>query len=162
MIATLSGTRAESAPLVARTVLALVMFPHGAQHALGWFGGPGLTATVAWMSGTLGIPWPLAALAVAVELIAPVALLVGVGGRVAAASLMVLMIVAASIHIPNGFFMNWFGTLKAGSEGYEYHLIVIGLASVIALMGSGMFSVDYALFGGGNSRRRTRLRPARG
>jgi len=145
MLRTLIATRRESAPLVARLVLGLVMFPHGAQHALGWFGGYGFHGTLGWMTGTLGFPAPLAALAIVVELVAPFALVFGLGGRVAAAGIIGLMLGAASTHLANGFFMNWFGTLKAGTEGYEYHLIAIALAAVVAIDGSGALSVDRVL-----------------
>ena len=37
-------TDTVAGPAVARTVLGLVMFPHGAQHALGWFGGYGFAS----------------------------------------------------------------------------------------------------------------------
>jgi putative oxidoreductase len=55
------------------------------------------------------------------------------------------MLGAASTHLPNGFFMNWFGTLPAGSEGFEYHLLMIGLAGIVALGGSGAWSLDLLL-----------------
>ena len=94
------------------------------------------------MTGTLGIPAPLAALAIVTELVAPLLLILGLGGRVAAFGIAGLMAVAASTHAANGFFMNWFGSLPAGAEGFEYHLIAIGLASVVVIKGSGAWSVD--------------------
>ena len=145
MLRKLIATNRESAPLVARLVLGLVMFPHGAQHALGWFGGYGFHGTLGWMTGTLGFPAPLAALAIVVELLAPFALVLGLVGRVAAAGIFGLMAVAASTHAPNGFFMNWFGGMKPGTEGYEYHLIALALAAVVAIKGSGVFSIDRLL-----------------
>jgi putative oxidoreductase len=138
----LISTSSEPAPLLARVVLGLVMFPHGAQHALGWFGGYGFSGTLGWMTDTLGFPAPLAALAIVTELVAPFALVVGLGGRFAAAGIFGLMLGAASTHAANGFFMNWFGTLPAGTEGFEYHLIVMALAAVVAIKGSGALSVD--------------------
>ena len=45
----------------------LILFPHGAQHVLGWFGGYGFQGTLGWMTGTLGFPAPLAALALVTE-----------------------------------------------------------------------------------------------
>ncbi|MDB5039526.1 MAG: DoxX family protein, partial [Candidatus Eremiobacteraeota bacterium] len=36
----------DTAFLILRLGLAIVMFPHGAQKALGWFGGEGISATV--------------------------------------------------------------------------------------------------------------------
>jgi putative oxidoreductase len=66
----------------------------------------------------------------------------GLGGRFAAMGLAGLMAVAAQTHAANGFFMNWFGTLPAGAEGFEYHLLVIAIALAVAVRGSGAFSVD--------------------
>jgi putative oxidoreductase len=131
-----------TAPVIARLALAVVLFPHGAQHALGWFGGYGFSGTLGWMTGTLSFPAPLAALGIVSELLAPVALLAGVGGRLAGALLFSLMAFAASTHLDNGFFMNWFGTLPTGAEGFEYHLLAMALALVVVIAGSGRFSVD--------------------
>ena len=130
------------APALARLTLGLVLFPHGAQHVLGWFGGYGFHGTLAWMTGTLGFPTPLAELALVTEIAAPFALVLGLGGRVAALGVVGLMLGALSTHASNGFFMNWFGRLPAGQEGFEYHLIVIALASVVAIEGSGVWSLD--------------------
>src|SRR4051812_47894708 len=47
-----------------RCMLALVMVPHGAQKALGLFGGYGMRATMAYFTGTLGIPAPVAFLVI--------------------------------------------------------------------------------------------------
>lgn len=121
------------------------MLPHGLQHALGLLGGYGFRGTLGWMTGTLGFPAPLAALAIVVELVAPFALVLGLGGRLAAAEIFCLMVGAASTHVHNGFFMNWFGAMKPGVEGYEYHLIAIALATVVAIEGSGALSLDRLL-----------------
>lgn len=147
MLRRLISTRRDVAPLVARVILGVVMFPHGAQHTFGWFGGYGFQGTLGFMTGTLGFPAPLAALGIIIELLAPVALIVGLAGRVAGAGLVAFMLVAASTHTANGFFMNWFGSLKPGVEGFEYHLLTIALGLVVAIAGSGAASVDAALFG---------------
>ena len=141
----LVATDAAAAPLVARVSLGLLLFPHGAQHALGWFGGYGFAGTLGWMTDTLGFPAPLAALAIAVELLAPIALVLGAGGRLAALGLVGLMAGAIATHLPNGFFMNWFGALPAGAEGFEYHLAVVALAAVVVIAGAGRLSVDRRL-----------------
>jgi putative oxidoreductase len=138
----LTATGRDHGALVARLVLAAVMLPHGAQHALGWLGGYGFAGTLHWMTGTLGFPAPLAALAIVIELVAPLALLVGLGGRLAAAGLFGLMVGAARTHLPNGFFMNWFGAMPAGSEGFEYHLLALALAAVVMIRGSGSLALD--------------------
>ena len=96
-------------------------------------------------TGTLGFPAFLAVIALVTEITAPVALVLGLGGRVAALGVIGLMLGAASTHLSNGFFMNWFGTLPAGSEGFEYHLLVLALAGIVALGGSGAWSLDRLL-----------------
>src|SRR3954454_10237908 len=105
-------------PTLARFGVALILLPHGLQHDLGWFGGYGFSGTLGWMTGTLGFPAPLAAAGLVVELVAPLLLLVGFGGRATAAALFAFMAFAASTHVPNGFFMNWFGKLTTGQEGF--------------------------------------------
>ena len=132
-------------PTLARLAVGLILFPHGAQHVLGWFGGYGFRGTLGWMTGTLGFPAFLAVLALVTEITAPVALVLGLGGRLAALGVIGLMLGAASTHLSNGFFMNWFGALPAGSEGFEYHLLVIALAGIVALGGSGAWSLDRLL-----------------
>lgn len=138
-------TDAAPAPVLLRVTLAAILFPHGAQHLLGWFGGYGFTGTHQWMTGTLGIPAALATLAILTEFFAPIALLVGLGGRLAALGIVGVMVGAASTHVANGLFMNWYGTLPAGVEGFEFHLLVIAMALAIVLQGSGAWSVDRLL-----------------
>jgi len=128
-----------------RLTLALVLLPHGLQHMFSLFGGYGFTATLGWMTGTLGIPAPLAAAGIVLEVAAPALLIAGLGSRLWGAALAVFMATAASTHVPNGFFMNWFGTLPAGSEGFEYHLLAIVLAIAIAVNGGGALSLDRIL-----------------
>lgn len=138
-------TSDDPAVLLARVTLGLVMFPHGAQHALGWFSGYGFHGTLAWMTGTLGFPAALAAIAIVTEIVAPILLVTGTAGRVAAAGILGIMLGAASTHLQNGFFMNWFGALKPGYEGFEYHIIAGALALVVIISGSGAVSVDRLL-----------------
>lgn len=135
-------TEAAPAQTVVRLALGLVIFPHGAQHALGWFGGRGFAGTVSWMTDDLGILLPFAVLAVVTELIAPVALVVGLGGRLAGLGIAAIMAVAARTHASEGFFMNWWGSLPAGAEGYEYHLLALAMGLGVAIGGSGAWSLD--------------------
>jgi putative oxidoreductase len=97
------------------------------------------------MTGTLGFPAPLAALAIVTELVAPFFLIAGLGGRLAAGGIAYIMAGAILSHAPAGFFMNWFGKLPPGTEGFEYHLLVTALAVVVAIKGSGALSVDRRL-----------------
>lgn len=137
----LIATRADLAPVIARVALGAVMFPHGAQKALGWFGGHGFRGTMGFMTGQMGIPAPFAVLAIAAEFLGAVGLVTGTLSRVAALGIAVTMLVAIVMaHAGNGFFMNWTGT-QAG-EGFEYHLLAIALAAIVLVKGGGSWSVD--------------------
>jgi putative oxidoreductase len=125
-----------------RMSLALVLLPHGAQHLLGAFDGFGFRATLDWMTGTLRLPTEAALLGIAIEFVAPLALIVGAGTRLAAVALALFMAVAASTHTANGFFMNWVGQLPAGAEGFEYHVLAIALAVAVGARGAGAWSLD--------------------
>jgi putative oxidoreductase len=127
-----------------RLGLAAVFFPHGAQKALGWFGGYGYAGTMGFFTGTLHIPAFFAFLAIAAEFGGALALLAGFGTRIAALGIASVMVVAvATVHWSNGFFMNWAGTQKG--EGFEYHLLALVLAGALIVLGGGKFSVDRAL-----------------
>ncbi|HUM04113.1 MAG TPA: DoxX family protein [Terriglobales bacterium] len=128
---------------ILRVVLGVVFFVHGAQKLLGWFGGFGLAGTLGFMH-QLGIPAPLAYLAIATEFFGGLGLIVGFLTRIPALGIAVDMIVAVfTVHYPNGFFMNWIGNQKG--EGYEYHLLAIAMAAALLLRGAGRFSIDRTL-----------------
>jgi putative oxidoreductase len=143
MMKRLLATSDSWALAVVRLALGVVMFGHGAQKMLGWFGGNGFTGTMGFFTGQ-GIPAPLAFLAIAAEFFGSLGLIVGLLGRVAAFGIFCNMVVAIlTVHLPNGFFMNWFG--KQAGEGFEYHILAIGLALAIMIGGSGALSFDRAL-----------------
>ena len=125
-----------------RLTFGLVLLPHGAQHLLGAFGGSGFHGTVTWMTGTLGIPAPLAVAGVLLEFFGGLLLIAGVATRPVAAALSVFMTTAASTHVANGFFMNWVATLPAGTEGFEYHLLAITICVALAIRGGGACAMD--------------------
>ena len=141
---TLFKTDASFAPLVARLTLGLVMFPHGAQKALGLFGGYGFSGTMNFFTGQMHIPALFAFLAIAAEFAGSIGLITGFLSRVWAFGIGVVMLVATLMaHASNGFFMNWAGNQKG--EGFEYHLLAIGLALVVILSGAGKWSFDRLL-----------------
>jgi putative oxidoreductase len=142
-LAKLTSTKAELAPVIARVALGAVMFPHGAQKALGWFGGHGISGTIGFMNGN-GIPTVFAALAIAAEFLGAIGLITGTLSRVAAFGVAMVMIVATfMVHVGNGFFMNWEGT--KGGEGFEYHILAVALAAIVMVAGAGKWSVDRAI-----------------
>lgn len=127
--------------LILRLTLGVVMWPHGAQKLLGWYGGFGFDGTLGFFTEKMGLPWFIAFLIIIGESFGSLGLLAGFLTRFCAASIGVIMLGAITlVHWPNGFFMNWFG--KQAGEGYEYHLLVLGIATVLTLIGGGRWSVD--------------------
>ena len=140
MIDWLVGTNGGVVPLILRLTLAAVMFPHGAQKTLGWFGGYGFRATMAHFTKS-GFPPALAFLAVIAEFLGPLGLALGLLARLAALGIAVVMLVAIlTVHKQHGFFMNWFGAQEG--EGVEYHLLALGLALALIVGGAGAWSID--------------------
>jgi putative oxidoreductase len=137
----LTATRAGVAGTVLRVTLGAIMFPHGAQKLLGWFGGYGLQGTMGFLTQNVGLPTPLAALVIVAEFFGSIALVLGLFSRAAVVGIISVMIGAiVTTHLPNGFFMNWTG--QQAGEGFEYHLLVIGMAVAILIQGSGRYSLD--------------------
>jgi putative oxidoreductase len=137
-------TNNNTAPLIARVMLGIVMFPHGAQKLLGWFGGHGFTGTMNFFTGTMHIPAAFAFAAILAEFAGALGLIAGLFSRVAAFGIASVMTVAIlTTHAANGFFMNWSGNEKG--EGFEYHLLAIGLALIVLIQGGGKASLDSVL-----------------
>ena len=141
-VAGLVSTRRDAAATVARVALGVMILPHGMQKLFGAFGGYGLEGTLGWFR-SIGVPTPLALAAIAAEFLGPIALVAGLGTRAAALGLGITMIVAATQHASNGFFMNWFGNQKG--EGVEFFVLAIALAVVVMIRGSGALSADRLL-----------------
>lgn len=127
--------------VVLRVMLGVVMFAHGAQKLLGWFGGNGFSGTMGFFTNVMHLPWLIAFLVIMGESLGSLALIAGLLTRFTAASFIVIMLGAiATSHWPQGFFMNWFG--KQQGEGFEYHLLVIGMSAALLIAGAGKWSVD--------------------
>jgi len=141
MLSRLIRTNNDPVLTIARLALGIMIFAHGAQKMLGWFGGYGFEGTVGWMTSQLGIPALLAALAIAAEFFGGLGLIAGLGSRLAAFGVAATMLVATLlVHVSNGFFMNWFGAQQG--EGFEFHLLAIALALVVMIRGAGALSLD--------------------
>jgi putative oxidoreductase len=144
MIASLTGTHADWVVGVARIVLGIIFFAHGAQKMLGWYSGPGLASSMRTFTEHLHLPPTLAFLVIAGELFSGVGLIVGLFSRIAALVIALTMVGAiATVHFRFGLFLNWFGTQEG--HGIEYHLLAIALALVIVVQGAGAFSLDRLL-----------------
>nr|WP_121272880.1 DoxX family protein [Pedobacter schmidteae] len=134
------GTNNDWVGLILRLTTGLIMFPHGAQKTLGWFGGPGFSNEMEHLQH-LGISWIIALMVILIEFFGAISLVLGFASRLWAFAFIILFIgIIFTAHIQYGFFMNWFG--KQQGEGFEYHLLVIGLCLALLLNGSGKLSLD--------------------
>lgn len=141
LIARITSTRADWAPLALRLPLGIIFVAHGAQKLFGWFGGGGLEGTGQFMASLGLAPGHLMALlAGSAEFFGGLALLLGLLVRPAAALLaFVLAVAIVGVHLNKGLFM--------ANNGYEFALAL--LAGVVALLlgGAGRLSLDAAWFG---------------
>ena len=136
------GTYPSWSHLVVRVAAGIIFFAHGAQKVFGWFGGPGLKATMSAFQQHMQIPPAAAALAAFTECFGGLALIVGLLARPAALGLTIVMLVAiAKVHGRNGLFLNMQGTPGKG-HGYEFNLALIGMTVSILIGGAGIFSID--------------------
>jgi len=121
--------------------LGVVMLAHGVQKAFGWFGGYGWDGTMGYFTGVVGLPSILAAFIILIESLGAFLLILGFAGRINAALLGAVILGAFFIdHLPNGFYMNWFGNQKG--EGFEFDLLFVVISAVLAVNGSGALSID--------------------
>jgi len=137
----LFGTNNDWPGLILRIALGVVMLPHGAQKLFGWFGGYGFSATMDFFTKSMKLPWIISVLVIFIELFGAIGLILGFASRTWALGLLVIMLGAIyTSNMKNGFFMNWFGNQPG--EGYEYHLLVIGICIAVMITGSGKYSFD--------------------
>jgi putative oxidoreductase len=145
--------RTDNSPvqLFIRLALGVVIFPHGAQKVFGWFGGAGIQKTLQTFA-SMGFPsWSTACLMV-VETLGAVLLVGGFLTRLWAFGIGVSLSICMYLyHLQNGFFMNWLGHQKG--EGFEYHLLALGICIALLIKGGGALSVDRSLVQGMNRHR---------
>jgi putative oxidoreductase len=128
------------APLALRALLALVLFPHGAQKLLGWFGGFGFEGSMGYFTNVVGLPWIVGFLVIIIEFFGPLALLLGFATRLWSLAILGVMAGIILTTFTDYFFMNWFGTQK--TEGAEFFLLAIGMSLSLVVSGAGRWSVD--------------------
>jgi len=160
MLHKLLQTREDPLLTLLRLCLGIIFFAHGAQKALGWWGGQGFSTTVNGFTG-MGIPAVFAILAILAEFLGGIGLLFGLLTRIAAFGITMVMAVAVFlVHAPHGLFMNWAGNQQG--EGFEYHILAIAISLTLMVRGAGALSIDHLIdraFAGAHTRR-PGLRPA--
>lgn len=139
----ISSTNGGLGSLILRLTLGIVLFPHAAQKLFGWFDGPGLHGEMQYMTTQAELPTFIAAAAIAVECLGTFFILFGLWTKFTSIAVFFLftgMIIVD--HASHGFFMNWFGKMPPGAEGFEYHLLVLGICLTLIIQGGGKFSTD--------------------
>jgi len=144
MINKILNTESNWGALVARLTLGIVLFPHGAQKMLGLFGGYGFAGTMDAFTNQMHLPWIVAFAVIMIEFFGSIFLILGFASRLWSLAIAGLFIgIIFTTHLEHGFFMNWFGN-QAG-EGYEYALLIIGIAAAVLIHGGGKYAIDTQL-----------------
>jgi len=131
--------------LLLRFIVGAVLFAHGAQKVLKWFGGYGLQGTINYFKTALKIPPFIGYIGAFIEFLGAIGVFLGLLTRLSALGLFCVMVVALyTSHRKNGFFMNW-GAQADKGEGYEYTLTLVVLTLVIVISGPGPYSLDALL-----------------
>ena len=124
--------------LIVRVVMGVTLSLHGMQKLFGWFGGGGIAGTGAWFDSIGYRPGVVAAyMAGASELLGGLGVASGTLTPLAAAAVVGVMLVATWENRPQGF---W-----SAKKGWEYNLVLAGVAVGIAVSGPGEASIDHAL-----------------
>jgi putative oxidoreductase len=138
------ATPDEVALTVVRVTVGGVILPHGLQKLMGWFGGHGPAETMASFEKWFGLPPALTALVIAAETFGALALILGFASRFVAAAIGAVMVGAITLVTGRwGFFMNWYSEPRG--EGFELHLLVLGMVAAIVWRGGGRGSIDRAI-----------------
>jgi len=139
----LSATDNNYGSIFLRISFFIMMFPHATGKLFGIFGGFGFEKSMYHITENMGIPYILALAAMLIEFLSSLMILVGYQTRINAFLLASVMTVAGFMHSGNGFYMNWFGQ-KSG-EGFEFHILAVGMMLALALLGGGKYSLDNKL-----------------
>jgi putative oxidoreductase len=139
VVSTRKAARSADLALVAvRAALAWIFIVYGAQKLFGTFNGPGIHQTSLFMADTAGLhPGGLfAVVGGVIEFGGAIALVLGLGARLAGLALFGDMVMAMIT-------VTWVqGLHQATPPGYELNVAVAALALVVALLGAGRYSVD--------------------
>ena len=129
--------------LLLRLGLAVTFFFHSTLHIFGWFGGRGAKGQLANWRDKYGIPMPVGALGMSIELFGCIALLTGFLTRPFALGLAVFIAtVISKAHWGHGFFL---ARRPGEASGIEYTMALFLMAMALLIDGGGAFSVDRLL-----------------
>ncbi|MFC4558318.1 DoxX family protein [Virgibacillus kekensis] len=125
----------EVSTLILRVVLGISFFVHGLDKFQG-----GVANTAMWFD-SIGIPGFLAYVVASLELVGGILLVVGLGTRVVAGLLSIIMVGAIlKVKLTIGFLGN------GQMAGYELDLAFLAMAVFLAINGSKALSLDNVIF----------------
>jgi putative oxidoreductase len=134
------STNKTFSPILLRVFLAIVLFPHGAQKLLGWFGGYGFEGSMNYFTESQGLPWIIGFGVIIIEFIGAISIFLGFATRLWSTAILFLTIGIMVTNHSTFFFMNWFGNQPA--EGMEYFLLMLGMSGSLIVSGAGKLSID--------------------
>jgi len=130
---------------VIRSTVGIVILAHGLQKLFGWFGGHGVSGTIEAFDRYFGFPAAVTILVILAESFGALSLVLGFLSRFCAAAIGLVMLGAIYFVTGRwGFFMNWYSEQRG--EGFELHVLVLGMVLALILEGGGRWSVDRALW----------------
>jgi len=123
--------------LIVRLIVGLYVAGHGAQKLFGWFGGPGIDATVGGMGSHLGLrPARFWATSLsATEVLGGLLMAIGFLGPLGP-------IAVAGTMLGATVFGHWANGPWIAKGGYELTVTNLAVALAVALLGTGSLSVD--------------------
>jgi putative oxidoreductase len=129
---------------IVRVTLGIVIIAHGLQKLFGWFGGHGVGGTIQAFNEYFGLPAALTVLVICAESFGSLFLILGIFTRFMALSIGMVMVGAIYLVVGRwGFFMNWYSQPRG--EGYEFHILALGIVLALLIGGGGKWSVDRVL-----------------
>jgi putative oxidoreductase len=132
----------DVAVVVVRTALAWIFIYYGAGKLFGSFNGPGIHQSAQFFADTAHLrPGGFFAVTAGlIELVGGIALVLGLGARLAAAALFIDMVMAMiTVTWANGI------NSETTPRGYEFNLALAALALVVVVLGAGRLSIDAQL-----------------
>jgi len=129
----------DAALLFVRLVIGLGLAAHGSQKLFGWFGGYGLAGTGGFFEQLGFRPGRLFVLGAGLgETVGGVLVVLGLGGAIGPAMIVMVMLVAIfTVHISKGFFIT--------NGGWELNAAYIAASVGLAYVGFGAYALDNVL-----------------
>lgn len=123
--------------LLLRCTIGIILFVVGSGKVFGWFGGFGLETTLKFYT-QMGISHPFAYMSIYTEFIGGFLLTIGLITRIASIAIIINMLVATLLSLPNGFL---------GLNGASYPFVFLIISISILLAGPMKLSIDSIIFG---------------